>query len=121
VIGKRVGVDAWWGEPADTAAQGIFTEECAFILASASLYLGRHRVVHGSSPRPPTLVDSLQDSEEDAMAAICSPEMPRRAFMGVITGGLLAAPLAAEAQPAGKVWIATQTSSPGDTRSWRPS
>jgi putative ABC transport system substrate-binding protein len=28
----------------------------------------------------------------------------RRAFLGVISGGLLAAPLAAEAQPAGKVW-----------------
>ena len=30
--------------------------------------------------------------------------MERRTFLGVITGGLLAAPLAAEAQPAGKVW-----------------
>jgi putative ABC transport system substrate-binding protein len=30
--------------------------------------------------------------------------MKRRAFLGVITGGLLAAPLAAEAQQAGKVW-----------------
>jgi hypothetical protein len=47
--------------------------------------------------------------------------MDRRAFIGTVAGGLLAAPLAAEAQPAGKVCIATQTSSPGDTRSWRPS
>ena len=31
-----------------------------------------------------------------AMASICSPEMPRRAFMAAIAGGLLAAPLAAE-------------------------
>ena len=31
------------------------------------------------------------------------PEMPRRAFLAGITGGLLAAPLAAQAQPAGKV------------------
>ena len=38
------------------------------------------------------------------MASICSPDMPRRAFMAVIAGGLLAAPLAAEAQPAGKVY-----------------
>jgi len=30
--------------------------------------------------------------------------MERRTFLGVITGGLLAAPLAAEAQQAGKVW-----------------
>ena len=38
------------------------------------------------------------------MDTICSPEIPRRAFMAVIAGGLLAAPLAAEAQPAGKVY-----------------
>ncbi len=38
------------------------------------------------------------------MASICSPEMPRRAFMAVIAGGLLAAPLAAEGQPAGKLY-----------------
>ena len=38
------------------------------------------------------------------MASICSPEMPRRTFIGVIAGGLLAAPLAAEAQQAGKVY-----------------
>ena len=37
------------------------------------------------------------------MDTLCSPEMPRRAFIAVIAGGLLAAPLAAEAQPAGKV------------------
>jgi putative ABC transport system substrate-binding protein len=30
--------------------------------------------------------------------------MDRRAFVGTLAGGLLAAPLAAEAQPAGKVW-----------------
>ena len=30
--------------------------------------------------------------------------MDRRTFLGTLTGGLLAAPLAAEAQPAGKVW-----------------
>src|SRR6266852_4377821 len=34
------------------------------------------------------------------MDSICSPEMPRRAFMAIIAGGLLAAPLAAEAQTA---------------------
>ena len=38
------------------------------------------------------------------MASVRSPEMSRRAFMAVIAGGLLAAPLAAEAQQAGKVW-----------------
>ena len=36
------------------------------------------------------------------MASICSPEMPRRAFMAVIAGGLLAAPVAAQAQQAGR-------------------
>jgi hypothetical protein len=30
------------------------------------------------------------------MDTLCSPEMPRRAFIAVIAGGLLAAPLAAE-------------------------
>ena len=30
--------------------------------------------------------------------------MNRRVFIGTVAGGLLAAPLAAEAQPAGKVW-----------------
>ena len=38
------------------------------------------------------------------MDSICSPEMPRRTFMAVVSGGLLAAPLAAEAQQAGKVY-----------------
>ena len=37
------------------------------------------------------------------MASICSPQMPRRAFMAAIAGGLLAAPLTAEPQQAGKV------------------
>jgi putative ABC transport system substrate-binding protein len=32
------------------------------------------------------------------------PSMERRTFLGTIAGGLLAAPLAAEAQQAGKVW-----------------
>jgi putative ABC transport system substrate-binding protein len=40
----------------------------------------------------------------DPMASICSPEMPRRAFMAVIAGGLLAAPLAAGAQPAAHLY-----------------
>jgi putative ABC transport system substrate-binding protein len=31
----------------------------------------------------------------------------RRAFLQILTGGLLAAPLAMEAQPAGKVWRIT--------------
>ena len=30
--------------------------------------------------------------------------MDRRAFVGMLAGGLLTAPLAVEAQPAGKVW-----------------
>jgi putative ABC transport system substrate-binding protein len=33
---------------------------------------------------------------------MCSPDMPRRAFLAAIAGGLLAAPLAVEAQEAGK-------------------
>ncbi len=31
--------------------------------------------------------------------------MDRRAFLGTVAGGLLAAPLAAEAQGAGKGWL----------------
>ncbi len=38
------------------------------------------------------------------MASICSPEMPRRAFMTMMASSLLAAPLAAEVQPTGKVY-----------------
>jgi putative tryptophan/tyrosine transport system substrate-binding protein len=38
------------------------------------------------------------------MDSIRSPEVPRRTFMAVIAAGLLAAPLAAEAQPAGRVY-----------------
>ena len=50
------------------------------------------------------------------MASICSPQMPRRAFMGVIAGGLLAAPLTAEAQQAGRVpRIGVLSSAPGAT------
>jgi hypothetical protein len=30
--------------------------------------------------------------------------MNRRSFLGILTGGLLTAPLAAEAQQAGKLW-----------------
>jgi hypothetical protein len=33
------------------------------------------------------------------MDSICSPDMPRRTFIATMAGGLLAAPLAAEAQP----------------------
>ena len=38
------------------------------------------------------------------MDSTCLPEMPRRAFVAIVSGGLLAAPLAAEAQQAGKVY-----------------
>jgi hypothetical protein len=37
------------------------------------------------------------------MDSTCLSEMPRRTFMAIIAGGLLAAPLAAEGQPAGKL------------------
>ena len=37
------------------------------------------------------------------MDSICSSEMPRRAFMALVSGALLAAPLAARAQQAGKI------------------
>ena len=40
----------------------------------------------------------------DPKASICSPVVPRRTFMAVIAGGLLAAPRAAGAQPARKVY-----------------
>ena len=38
------------------------------------------------------------------MDSTCLPEMPRRAFLATVTGGVLAAPLVAQAQQAGKVW-----------------
>ena len=57
------------------------------------------------------------------MASICSPEMPRRAFMAVIAGGLLAAPLAAEAQAAGRVYrigiLTNKASDPAESRQWQ--
>jgi putative ABC transport system substrate-binding protein len=40
----------------------------------------------------------------EPLGRLRSPDMPRRDFMAVIAGGLLAAPLAAGAQPAGKVY-----------------
>ena len=33
---------------------------------------------------------------KDQMDSICLPQMPRRAFLAITAGGLLAAPLAAE-------------------------
>ena len=49
--------------------------------------------------------------------------MDRRAFIGTVAGGLLAAPLAAEAQQAGKVYrvgiLVTPASDPGGARRWR--
>ena len=42
-------------------------------------------------------------ARRDEVDSICLPEMPRRAFLAIIAGGLLAAPLAAEAQQAGKI------------------
>jgi len=49
--------------------------------------------------------------------------MDRRAFIGALGGGLLAAPLAAEAQPAGKVWrigsiVGEATTPPGQGEFW---
>jgi putative ABC transport system substrate-binding protein len=37
------------------------------------------------------------------MASVCLPDMPRRAFMAAIASALLAAPLAAEAQPPARI------------------
>ena len=57
------------------------------------------------------------------MASICSPEMPRRAFMAVIAGGLLATPLATEAQQAGRVYrigiLTNKASDPAESRQWQ--
>jgi putative ABC transport system substrate-binding protein len=44
-----------------------------------------------------------QPVRRDQMDSICSPDMPRRAFVAVIAGGVLAAPLAAEAQKSEKM------------------
>lgn len=38
------------------------------------------------------------------MNSVCPPAVPRRAFMALIAGGLLASPLAAQPQPTGKVY-----------------
>jgi hypothetical protein len=38
------------------------------------------------------------------MDSIALPEMPRRTFMAIITGGLLAAPFVAQAQQTGDVY-----------------
>ena len=49
--------------------------------------------------------------------------MERRTFLGVIAGGLLAAPLAAEAQQAGKMWriglLDYAASEPADEARWK--
>jgi hypothetical protein len=39
----------------------------------------------------------------DLLDPLRSPDMPRRAFLAAIAGGLLVVPLAADAQQAGKV------------------
>src|ERR1700730_15118251 len=39
-----------------------------------------------------------------ALLPLADPVMERRVFLGTMAGGLLAAPLAVEGQPAGKVW-----------------
>jgi putative tryptophan/tyrosine transport system substrate-binding protein len=46
--------------------------------------------------------------------------MERRTFMTLVSGGLLAAPLAAEGQPAGKVYRVGLVSLGGDPLWWRP-
>src|SRR4029077_20068735 len=59
--------------------------------------------------RPATRVLSSAPVE-DRLMVDSTPVMDRRAFIGTLTGGLLAAPLAAEAQSAGKTarvgWLA---------------
>ena len=47
--------------------------------------------------------------------------MDRRAFIAVVGGSVLAVPLAAEAQQAGRVWrIGVLTGTPPDAPRWRP-
>ena len=46
--------------------------------------------------------------------------MDRRAFIGTLAGGLLAAPLAAEAQQVGKVYRVGLVSLGGDPTWWQP-
>jgi ABC-type uncharacterized transport system substrate-binding protein len=54
---------------------------------------------------PPPSARTLIDSRPDHMDSIRSPGMPRRAFMAMMAGGLLATPLAARGQqPGGKVY-----------------
>jgi putative ABC transport system substrate-binding protein len=59
----------------------------------------------------------------DPMASICSPRMPRRAFTRAIACGLLAAPLAAEAQQPGKVYhigvLTNKASDPAEAHLWQ--
>ena len=40
----------------------------------------------------------------DRTDSVRLPEMPRRTFMAIVAGGLLAAPFAAQAQPVGKIY-----------------
>ena len=82
-------------------------------------------------PRIPTVVADRPKGDPAAMAsrwdqrdtAVGYPEMPRRAFLATIGGGLLAAPLAAEAQPAGKEYrigiLGEKASDSSEARLWQ--
>src|SRR5713226_5170119 len=63
---------------------------------SASRASRRWTVSSGGDPA------RLAASREDSMNATRFPEMPRRTFMAMIAGGIVAAPLAAEAQKSEK-------------------
>ena len=69
-------------------------------------------------PRAPTLVDSGRIMNGDPLDPLRSPDLHRRAFVTVIAGGLLAPPLAALAQPAGRVprigWLGGPTRESAD-------
>ena len=73
----------------------------------------------------PTDADRLAGDimRSDPLDPLRSPNMPRRAFMAAIAGGLLATPLAAEAQQAGKVstvGLLSVGTDPAQSGQWQP-
>src|SRR5512137_501350 len=58
------------------------------------------------------------------MDSLCSPEMPRRTFVAIITGGLLAAPFATAAEQAARIYkigiLSLGFTDPAQPDWWRP-
>src|SRR5499427_532885 len=85
--------------------------QCRSVVLAPSLYdasirppdgdqttLATCELPHRSDPQSSIAPSSRRPSE------VAEPMIDRRTFLGAVTGGLLAAPFAAEAQQAGKMW-----------------